>query len=126
MRAIILSLGLATLLAACGTAERREAERMEEQMRGYAPPPTYCYQSIAYVECFATPYHRDERRLISFFGPPPGRYQKPAPPPPPQLTAPAMIDYWVKDPEPVPTPYEPVPPAPPAVRKAPVKLVPVK
>lgn len=126
MRAIILTLGLATFLASCGNAERREAEKQEEQMRNYVPQPTYCYQSIGYVQCFATPFHRDERRIIGYFGPPPSNYPKPAPPPPPVLTAPAMTDYWVKDPEPVPQPAVSMPPSPPAVRRAPVTRVPIK
>jgi hypothetical protein len=126
MRATILTLGLSFLLASCGYAEWREAQKQEEKARNYVPEPTYCYQSIGEAYCFTTPYHRDQRRIVSFFGPSPGNYPKPAPPPPAPHAPPAMTNYWVKDAEPVPLPAEPMQPAPPSVRKAPVTRVPLK
>lgn len=79
----------------------------------------YCYQALVGVDCYPTPNHRDERRLISYTGPAPETYPRPAPPPEPRLYAPEMISYYVKDPEPVPTSppktravsREPLPPA---------------
>ena len=64
--------------------------------------PIYCYQSLAGVECFKTPVHRDERRLVSFNGPAPETYARPRPEPEPVLKAPEMVPFYVKDPEPVP------------------------
>ena len=40
--------------------------------------PLYCYQSIGAVQCFSTPYHRDEKRLVNYCGPHPDSYDKPA------------------------------------------------
>ena len=63
----------------------------------------YCYQALVGVDCYKTPNHRDERRLLAYTGPAPETYPKPAPPPEPRLYAPEMVSYYVKDPEPVPT-----------------------
>ncbi len=41
---------------------------------------------------------------MNYFGPHPSRYDPPDPPEVPDLEAPEEIDYWVKDPEPVPKP----------------------
>lgn len=64
--------------------------------------PIYCYQSLAGVECFKTPVHRDERRLVSYNGPAPETYPKPRPEADPVLKAPEMVPFYVKDPEPMP------------------------
>ena len=66
--------------------------------------PRYCYQSLAGVTCYETPFHRDEKRLVNYFGPAPKRYEKQAPAPKPAYYAPESVSYWVKDPEPIPTP----------------------
>ena len=63
----------------------------------------YCYQALVGIDCYPTPNHRDERRLVSYTGPSPETYPKPLPPPEPKLYAPEQVSYWVKDPEPVPT-----------------------
>lgn len=42
--------------------------------------PLYCYQSIGAVQCFSTPNHRDEKRLVNYCGPHPDSYEKPAAP----------------------------------------------
>jgi len=97
MRKLLLSVGLAALLGACENAVRYEAA-----VRNWEP--TYCYQTIGEAACYEVPYHRDERRLVSYFGPHPRRYEKPAPPPQAVPVPPAMINYWVKDPEPIPCP----------------------
>lgn len=90
-------LGLVAILGACGYVSEYEKAVYEWE-------PTYCYQSIGTVACYKEPYHRDERRLVNYFGPDPSRYDKPeapqsAPPAPPE-----MVNYWVKDAEPVPRP----------------------
>ncbi len=97
MRTKLLTLGLTTLLGACGYVNA-----YEEAVHDWEP--TYCYKSIGGVECFRQPFHRDERRLVNYFGPHPSRYDKPEPPELAPIAAPAMINYWVKDPEPVPRP----------------------
>jgi hypothetical protein len=90
-------LALAALLTAPGCAgfEPLGAAGKEETL--------YCYQALVGIDCYKTPYHRDERRLIAYTGPAPETYPKPMPPPDPRLFAPEMVSYWVKDPEPVPT-----------------------
>ncbi len=97
MRANFLSLGVLAFVGACGTIDA-----YEEAVHDWEP--TYCYKSIGGVECFRQPYHRDERRLVNYFGPHPSRFDKPEAPEPAPHSAPEMINYWVKDPEPVPRP----------------------
>ena len=63
----------------------------------------YCYQALVGVDCYKTPNHRDERRLLAYTGPAPETYPKPPPPPEPRLYAPEMVSYYVKDSEPIPT-----------------------
>jgi len=82
------------VLAACGY----ESE-YERQVYDYNP--VYCYQSIGSVQCYKEPKHSDERRLVNYYGPAPSRYDAPDTPETPELQAPAEIDHWVKDPEPV-------------------------
>ncbi|MBI2584303.1 MAG: hypothetical protein HYW28_00265 [Rhodospirillales bacterium] len=100
MRKLLLPVGLAALLGACENAVRYEAA-----VRNWEP--TYCYQTIGEAACYEAPYHRDERRLVNYFGPHPRRYEKPVPPTPPTPVPPAPINYWVKDPEPIPCPVTP-------------------
>ena len=97
MRMKILTLGLTALLGACGYVDA-----YEEAVHDWEP--TYCYKSIGGIECYRKPYHRDERRLVNYFGPHPSRFDKPEPPELAPIAAPAMINYWVKDPEPIPRP----------------------
>ncbi len=97
MRRNAMILGVAGLLSACGSIDQYEAQVKDFE-------PIYCYQSLAGTECYRTPYHRDERRLVNYFGPHPSRYEKPEPPVVPPLKAPETVNYWVKDPEPVPRP----------------------
>ena len=97
MRTYLLMLGLTALLGACSNINI-----FEEAVRD--PNPTYCYKSIGGVECFRVPFHRDERRLINYTGPHPSRYDKPQPPELAPLAAPPKINYWVKDPVPIPQP----------------------
>ena len=65
--------------------------------------PRYCYKSLGGVSCYQTPYHRDERRMVNYYGPAPVRYDRPEPMSEPVRSTPEQIDYWVKDPEPMPT-----------------------
>ncbi len=64
--------------------------------------PVYCYQSLAGVVCHEKPNFRDERRIVNYFGPAPKRYERPAQPPAQKLFAPEPVNYWAKDPEPLP------------------------
>ena len=73
MRTKLLTLGLTALLGACGYVDAYEKAVSDWE-------PTYCYKSIGGVECFREPFHRDERRLVNYFGPHPSRYDKPEPP----------------------------------------------
>ena len=108
MRKTLILLGVAFVLGACGYVS-------EYEKGVYDYEPVYCYQSLAGIRCFDKPNHRDERRLVNYYGPAPSRYDKPAPPPAPQLFAPPPVDFYVRDPEPVPEPApvaaSPLPPA---------------
>ena len=97
MHRIFASLGLAALLGACGYVS-------EYEKAVYDWEPTYCYKSIGTVACYKEPYHRDEKRLVNYFGPDPSRYDKPDAPEPTPFHPPEMVNYWVKDPEPIPRP----------------------
>ncbi|NQV98699.1 MAG: hypothetical protein HQ483_03285 [Rhodospirillales bacterium] len=96
LKIFVAGLGILSL-AAC--AQKSAYEAAVEDLE-----PRYCYQSLAGVTCYETPYHRDEKRLVNYFGPAPKRYDKPAVPPKPVYDAPEAVNYWVKDPEPIPTP----------------------
>lgn len=97
MRTFWLPLALSASLGACGYVDA-----YEEAVHDWEP--TYCYQSIGTVACFREPYHRDARRLVNYFGPHPSRFDAPEPPPAAPHSPPRMVNYWVKDAEPVPRP----------------------
>ena len=97
MQRIFASLSLAALLGACGYVS-------EYEKAVYDWEPTYCYKSIGRVACYNEPYHRDEKRLVNYFGPDPSRYDKPEAPEATPFDPPEMVNYWVKDPEPIPRP----------------------
>ena len=103
MRNILFLTAVGALVGACGYVS-------EYEKAVYDFEPVYCYQSlgrsVSGVECHRTPKHRDERRLVNYYGPHPSRYDRPEPPPPPTLSAPPAVDFNVRDPEPIP---EPVP-----------------
>lgn len=88
-------LALAGLLGGCGDKP--------PPMVAAPDDPVYCYRNLAEVNCYKVPYHRDERRLAGYQGPDPDGYPKPRPAPEPTLAAPPPIDFYVRDPEPVPT-----------------------
>lgn len=64
--------------------------------------PTYCYKSLSDVQCYREPKQSDALRLVNYYGPHPSRYEAPEKAPAPAPKAPEMVNYWVKDPEPVP------------------------
>ena len=88
-------LSLTALLGACGYVS-------EYEKAVYDWEPTYCYKSIGGVACYKEPYHRDERRMVNYFGPDPSRYDKPDAPEATPFDPPEMVNYWVKDAEPIP------------------------
>jgi len=89
--------GLTALLSACGYVS-------EYEKAVYNWEPTYCYKSIGGVACYKEPFHRDEKRLVNYFGPAPSRYDKPDAPEPAPHAPPEMVNYWVKDAELIPRP----------------------
>ncbi len=93
----IATIGLGFLLSACGYVS-------EYEKAVYDWEPTYCYKSIGRVACYKEPYHRDEKRLVNYFGPDPSHYDKPDAPEAMPFDPPEMVNYWVKDPEPIPRP----------------------
>ncbi len=88
-------LTLSGILASCGYVSQYERQVYDWE-------PVYCYKSLAAMQCFKEPRFADERRLVNYYGPDPGRYDRPDDPDVPELQAPREIDYWVKDAEPVP------------------------
>ena len=94
MQKTLFLLLVAAVLDACA-----QKSAYEVAVQNYEP--VYCYQSIGGVACYQAPYHRDEKRLVNYFGPAPNKYAKPEPPEPQKLIAPEPINYWVKDPEPI-------------------------
>ena len=111
MRKILSLLALPALIGACSSDPDPEAVV-------HIDDPLYCYRSIGGVRCFETPYHRDERRMVSYYGPAPHYYARPLLPPPAQLYAPPTIEHFARDPEPVPEPGAPkAAPVPPVQRR---------
>ncbi len=70
---LLLFLPISLLLSACGYVS-------EYEKAVYDFEPAYCYKSLAGIECYKEPYHRDERRLVNYFGPAPSRYDPPEDP----------------------------------------------
>ncbi len=95
MRRVLVVIAMAGVLGAC--AQKSAYEASVEEME-----PVYCYKSLAGVNCYKEPYHRDGRRLVNYFGPAPERYDAPEPVEVPELSAPKSVNYWVKDAEPIP------------------------
>lgn len=101
MLKLLIPIAAAAVLGACGYVS-------EYEKAVYDYEPAYCYKSLAGVQCFKAPNHRDERRLVNYFGPHPSRYERPAPPPAPQLSPPPPVDFYVRDAEPIPSPAAPM------------------
>jgi len=97
MNKLIIPALAALALGACAQKSAYEAAVEDYE-------PVYCYKSIGGVACYEEPYHRDERRIVNYFGPAPIRYDRPDEPDPQKLFAPEPVDFCVKDPEPVPQP----------------------
>lgn len=98
MKKPLILLGALAALAACQPYPGYEASVSEVA-------PVYCYRPLGdqtNVDCYTTPYHRDGRRFVNYYGPAPQRYEPPPPLPAQKLVAPQPSPYWVKDPEPVP------------------------
>ena len=89
------ALVFAVSLSACGYVD-------EYERRVHDWEPTYCYKSLAAVQCYREPKHSDNLRLVNYFGPHPSRFEAPEPLAEPNFKAPEMVNYWVKDPEPIP------------------------
>lgn len=92
-----IALVFAVSLSACSYVDK-----YEEQVHDWEP--TYCYKSLAAVQCHREPKHADSLRLVNYYGPHPSRYDAPAPLAEPNFKAPEMVNYWVKDAEPIPRP----------------------
>ncbi len=75
-------------------------DKYESQVAGWEP--VYCYKSLAAVQCYREPKFADQLRLVNYFGPHPSRYAAPEARPEAEFKAPEMVNYWVKDAEPVP------------------------
>lgn len=88
---------LLVVLGACSYVDDYEA-------RVYDKDPLYCYKSLGEVQCYKKPQDHDERRFINYHGPHPSRYDKPVVKPDPVLKAPPPVDFYVRDPEPIPSP----------------------
>lgn len=102
MRGKLILVAVSVLLAACGYVSEYEKAVHDWE-------PVYCYKSLAGVQCYDTPYHRDERRLVNYYGPDPSRYERPEPAPRPELSPPPPVDFYVRDPEPIPEPAPHIP-----------------
>ena len=98
--ATLAAIAPAALLAACGYVSE-----YEEGVYDYEP--VYCYRSLAGIECFDKPNHRDEKRLVNYYGPAHSRFDRPEPPAPAILHAPPAVDFYVRDREPIPEPAAP-------------------
>jgi len=107
--------GVAVLLSAC-----TNMTRYEQQVEDWEP--VYCYKSIGAVQCYKEPKHSDSRRLVNFYGPPPSSYDAPDAPDYAAAKPPKMIDYWVKDAEPIPQ----ASPAPVSLKEPPAKMTDVE
>jgi len=97
MSKIFVLAGLLALLGACSYVDAYEEA-------AYDMESNYCYKSIGGVESYRKRYHRDERRLVNYLGPHPSRYDKPEAAEEAVHSPPKMVNYWVKDAEPIPRP----------------------
>ncbi len=92
---VCFTVAFAIVLSACGHVH-------EYERHVTAWEPLYCYKSLAATQCYHKPKHADSLRLVNYYGPHPSRYDAPEPKAAPNFSAPEMINYWVKDPEPIP------------------------
>jgi len=85
----------AATLTACGYVD-------DYEKAVYDLDPVYCYRTIGGAECHAEPSFAARAKLVNYYGPHPSRYDAPDPQVVPAPKSPEMVNYWVKDPEPVP------------------------
>ncbi|MBO6947217.1 MAG: hypothetical protein JJ855_04485 [Rhodospirillales bacterium] len=97
LRKFGIALIFAVSLSACSYVDEYERQVHDWE-------PTYCYKSLGAVQCYRAPKHSDSLRLVNYYGPHPSRYDAPEPLQEPNFKAPEMVNYWVKDPEPIPRP----------------------
>jgi hypothetical protein len=100
MRLIVTALAAALGLAACGYVS-------EYERQVYDWEPVYCYRTLGAVECHNEPDRTADKRLVNYYGPDPSRTDPPDRPEYERPDAPPAVDYWVKDPEPIPEPSKP-------------------
>ncbi|HAD86061.1 MAG TPA: hypothetical protein DCG48_01760 [Rhodospirillaceae bacterium] len=95
MKKIIAAIAFSLALTACGYVDKYEEGVIDYE-------PTYCYAALGGgVECYREPVAGEDRRLVNYYGKHPSRYDAPEKPAPAEYQAPAMVNSWVKDPEPV-------------------------
>ena len=67
MRKVLMVISSSMLLGACGGY----VSAYEKGVHDYEP--VYCYQYLGAVQCFDEPRHRDDERLVNYYGPAPSR-----------------------------------------------------
>ncbi len=85
----------AATLSACGYVD-------DYERAVYDQDPVYCYRTIGGAECHPEPSFAARAKLVNYYGPHPSRYAAPEAAAVPAPKSPEMVNYWVKDPEPVP------------------------
>ena len=84
----------AVLLLALGACANQTQTLVHEE------PPLYCDHTLAGVECHDTPDDRHWRQLVNYQGPTP-EFRDP-PPVRPLIASPPAVNFYVRDPEPIP------------------------
>ncbi len=79
-------------LGGCGGVDY--VDRYERSV--YAYEPVYCYETLGDPNCYRQPYHRDEDRLVNYYGPHPSVYSRSVTEPP-LLVAPPQVDCYIRD-----------------------------
>lgn len=64
--------------------------------------PVYCYQRLGGHQCYREPVYGADKQLINYYGPHPSRYEAPEPVTKGDPKAPPMVNFFVRDPEPIP------------------------
>lgn len=97
MRILLTIAVLATGLGACGYVSKYESQVHDWE-------PVYCYRTLAAVECRAQPDRTRDALLVNYYGPDPSRTDPPEKRDAAPSNPPPAVNYWVKDPEPIPRP----------------------
>ncbi len=95
LKKVCFTIAFAIVLSACSYVDDYERHVTDWE-------PVYCYKSLAAIQCYREPKHADNLRLVNYYGPHPSRYDAPEPKAAPNFSAPEMVNYWVKDSEPIP------------------------